>query len=141
MIDEASQRYLERYRRLRMEMSELAKEAEEVKRTAELRMQQVRDARFRMHQELSHMQKVITKMIDDGTDSVEAQLKADDRMRNMWDMGFDEPLGGFTVSGAIGAMGPTGAIGAMGSIGSSGSMLMSAGANGMHWTDDYSDGQ
>ena len=124
-------------------MSELSKEVDEIKRTAELRIQQIRDARHRMHRELSHMQKVITKMIDDGIDSVEARLAIDDgspHSVSMWghyedsDIDYHSHNGAKSTYAAVSpsswtvsttantgqwsiSTGPTGPIGAVGAYG------------------------
>jgi len=102
--------YFKEYRAKISEMKELQQEADRLKDMVDL----IRKKSVNLSREIEGMRHIITVMIDQGMDPVEAKLRTEpaERTESMWDW-RDHIV---TNPGAIGAIGATGVFGGAGLV-------------------------
>ena len=151
---EAREAFFDRYRRLKEKNGELDAELEQLRQTFQEQKQNLHDQMMRNAKELTTMRHLITAMIDNGWDPMEAKLKLPEldpdyqmNNRDLWDQDMNEKMRmGSTGSISLGNLtalnqiqlaqltanpnsypniGPTGAIGSI-TLGPT----MTSGANG-----------
>lgn len=143
--------YFQKYRRLIARSEELKRQQDELETQFRDSREIISNRMRQCHDELSAMRRVITAMLDNGWDPVEAQLKLDESMHQrlmgetMWDrtrherMHIDSNgtinLGQIT---SLTAMGPTGAVGANGAAGPYVPAKMTT-STGMGFVDGHGD--
>lgn len=134
---EAMDSYFNRYRRLKSKLVKNEQDQEAVRAVYVKQRETLQESRARMTRELENMRKIMTKMIDDGSDPVMANLSiGDDTTTDLWNDQEDDALtvdlgllsGMFPptssiltntgiIAATIGAVGATGAVGAVGATG------------------------
>lgn len=147
---EAMDSYFNRYRRLKSKLVQNEQEQEAVRAAYHKQRETLQESRARMTHELQSMRKIMTKMIDDGSDPVMANLSiGDDKVTDLWNDQEDDTVTvdlsqlsgmfpptssiltntgiiatstGITVPHTLSnTIGATGAVGANGAVGATGS--------------------
>lgn len=86
-MTDISDRYLDRYRRRLSDLESVDKELKDLRNEYDNRMTEINQRRMRVDSEIRDMRQVITTMIDQGCDPVEAKLRNDNDTRNtIWDI-------------------------------------------------------
>ena len=139
--------YFEEYRQKISEVERL----ENKERELGLEVDKIRRMRGQLRQDLLSMQRLITVMIENDWDPVEAKLKteSEERQRSFWDVRSDaEQISGkiasqlgVTLTGALGATGATGILGATGANGGAGYAYGAYGNMGVAGGSSYSVGK
>ena len=90
---EAMDSYFNRYRRLKSKLVQNEQDQEAVRAAYVKQRETLQESRARMTRELENMRKVMTKMIDDGSDPVMANLSiGDDKVTDLWNDQEDDTL-------------------------------------------------
>ena len=131
---QAREAYFEQYRKRVSELDETIKRHDSLNEQFNQMMSDCIEERTYLKREIDAMRNIITYMLDNGCDPVEAKLTLDhdNKKEHLWEI--DQYSGGgygsLTVSSLTGTIGTIGATGAVGSIGYLPSATISASKQG-----------
>lgn len=95
-MKDISDSYLDRYRRKLADIESIDSEVREIRKRYEKELSDISSRRTRVENEIQEMRQVITTMIDQGVDPVEAKLRNSQRRETIWENTKSEKVFGLS---------------------------------------------